>query len=38
VLGAPLLLVLGHDSCEQNKLKVVGGIYRLATGKVDVLG
>jgi carbonic anhydrase len=23
---------------EQNKLKVVGGIYRLATGKVDVLG
>ena len=29
----------GHckAAVEQNKLKVVGGIYRLATGKVDLV-
>ena len=31
--AAPIL----NAAVEQNKLKVVGGIYRLATGKVDLL-
>ena len=26
-----------NAAVEQNKLKVVGGIYRLATGKVDLV-
>jgi carbonic anhydrase len=31
--AAPIL----NAAVEQNKLKVVGGIYRLATGKVELL-
>ena len=32
--AAPIL----GAAVEQNKLKVVGGIYRLTTGKVDMVG
>jgi carbonic anhydrase len=31
--AAPIL----NAAAEQNKIKVVGGIYRLATGKVELL-
>jgi len=31
--AAPIL----NAAAEQGKLKVVGGVYRLATGKVDLL-
>jgi carbonic anhydrase len=31
--AAPIL----NAAVEQNKVKVVGGIYRLATGKVELL-
>src|SRR5208282_5202519 len=40
VLGAPLILVLGHSKCEaveQGKLKIAGGVYSLETGRVTLV-